>query len=83
MEESGERAEIIGSAGDGGVAGFGVGGGHVSAIREVDGPRSYHLEFGSKTTSATGPKRFEISQEDETVTGDNVLNCGIAGLIII
>jgi len=62
------------------MAGFGIGNGHVSAIGKVDGPRFYHLEFGCETTPATGPKGFEISQEDETATGDNGLNCIIAGL---
>jgi hypothetical protein len=79
-EGGGERAQIIGSAGDGGMAGFGIRGGHVSAIRKTDGPRSYYLERGSETTSETGPNRFEISQKDETVTGANLLNCIIAGL---
>lgn len=82
MEESGERAEIIGSAGDGGMDRFGIGNGHVSAIGEVDGPRSYHLEFGCETTSAMGPKGFEIGQEVETAAGDNESNCIIAGLTL-
>ena len=54
------------------MAGFGIRNGHVSAIRKVDGPRSYYLEFGSETASETGPKRFGISQEDESVAGDNL-----------
>ena len=82
MEGGWERAEVIGSAGDGGMAGFGIGGGHVSAIGKVDGPRFYHLEFGSETTSATGPKGFAIGQEDETAAEDNDLNCIIAGLTL-
>ena len=77
----GERAQVIGSAGDGGVVGFGNRDGHVSTIREVDGPRSHHLEFGSETASEAGSKRFEISQEDETAAGSLLLNCDIASLI--
>jgi hypothetical protein len=61
------------------MSGFGIGNGYVSAIRKVDGG-SYYLEFGSETTSEAGPRRFEISQEDETITGDPLLNRNIASL---
>ena len=79
MEECGERAQVNGSAGDGGMAGIGIRDGHVGAIRKVDGPRSYHVEFGSETASEAGSERFAISQEDETVNEDPLLNCNIAG----
>jgi hypothetical protein len=62
------------------MVGFGGREGHVSAIRKVDGPRSHHFEFCSETDSEAGSKRFLISQEDETVAGDLLLNCDIAGL---
>ncbi len=74
-----EGWQIIGSAGDGGMAGFGIRDGHVRAIRKVDGPRSYHVEFGSETSSEASSERFAISQEDETVNGDLLLDCNIAG----
>ncbi len=61
------------------MAGFGIRDGHVRAIRKVDGPRSYHVEFGSQTASEAGSKGSAISQEDETVNGDLLLNCNIAG----
>ena len=56
MEECGERAQVNGSTGDGGMAGIGIRDGHVGAIRKVDRPRSYHPEFGSETASEAGPK---------------------------
>ena len=80
MEEWGERSQIIGGAGDGGMVGFRIRDGHVSAIRKIDGSRSHHFEFGSETASEAGSKRFEISQEDETVAGGLLLNCDIASL---
>ena len=78
MEGWEKRAQIIGSARDDGMAGFGIRGGHVRAIRKVDGPRSYHVEFGSEKASEAGSKGSAISQEDETVNGDPLLNCNIA-----
>ncbi len=83
MEGWGERAQIIGDAGDGGMVGFGIRDGHVSAIGKVGGPRSHHFEFGSETASEAGSKGFEFGQEDEEVAGGPLLNCDIAGLIII
>jgi hypothetical protein len=80
MEGWGERAQVIGSAGDGGVVGFGIRGGHVSAIRKVGGPRSHHVEFGNETSSEAGSRRFAFSQEDEAVAGGLLLNCDIASL---
>ncbi len=62
------------------MVGFGIRDGHVGAIRKADRPRSYHVEFGSETTSEAGPKRFEINQEDEVVIGDPLLICNIASL---
>jgi hypothetical protein len=62
------------------MVGFGSREGHVSAIRKVDRPRSHHFEFGSETASEAGSKRFEISQENETVAGGNLINCDIASL---
>jgi hypothetical protein len=75
-----EKAPIIGGAGDSGMVGFGIREGHVGANRKVDRPRSHHPEFGSETASEAGSKRFELSQADEAVAGDLLLNCDIAGL---
>ena len=54
MERWGERAQVIGSAGDGGVVGLGNRGGHISTIKKVDGPRSQSFGFGSETASEAG-----------------------------
>ena len=62
------------------MVGSGIRQGHISAIRKVDRPRSYHLEFGGEKAPEEGSKRFENSQEDETAAGSLLLNCDIAGL---
>ena len=47
--------------GDGGVVGFGIEGGHVSAIRKADGPRFYHLKIGSETASEAFPQSVRLA----------------------